>query len=403
MGRVLGTFLIIVVVIMIINAVSGTISATYMALHEFFLNSIWGILAFIFLGLAGFFFYASSKTYPQVREKGRVIDTLKPIFKSLDTSFSNSNTTTMNKLTKSNTDVSVYGNSETEIDLSSLDLRGMTRQLASVINKPNAIFFKGWANDRLRLDVERVHIIKDYIDAIQAAGESFINLKADAIFSYEKIQGLVQIKRNELLKQLRESALEIDFVEEEYKAKVDRLHIDTKMLQARLARELAEVELIKIEAKKNLSDIENVKKQVEADIKIRVEQADSDIRIREEESKARIILDREKAEAEVYVMKLKARDTSKISRKRAKALDMIIKEMKANNLKPIQVYLLIKLLETTDTGEFIDFDNKMNQMNEQLERMKIENNKLGAEAREANARADEVEKQSQKNIKDLYT
>ncbi len=398
MGRLLGTFLVIVFIIMIVQAIFGVFSAMYGAISEFLLNTIWGFIAFVFLGLAGFFFYASSRTMPQVREKGRVIDTIKPLLQRMDSLFDNTKSTLT---TMTNSLVSKFHNEENVIDLSKVNLQAMVRKLAVAINKPNPVFFKWWGNRRLELDVERVYIIKEYIEAIQAAGESFVHLQADAVLSYEKIKRLVQINRNELLRQLRDSELQIDLLEAEYKAKADKLRIDIAHLEALVYEKLAEIENLQARTEEILSDIKNKSKEVDAEIERRRKESDSEIKRREEESKAKIELDYEKSDAEIFVMKMKATDMSRLSKQRAKVLDKIIGEMNLNNIRPIEVYLLVKLLEPANTDDYFDFDSRIKMVDEQIEKMRIENKKATAEAREANAKADEVEAQSKQNIIDL--
>lgn len=399
MGKIFGFFLISILVLMVIQAIFGVLSAIYGAIGEFLFNSVWGFISFIFLGLSVFFFYASSKTHSQVKEKGRVIDTIRPILHTMDGFFANSKSSITNM---KNSLTNKFGDKDIVIDLSRVNLQTMVRKLAIAINKPNPVFFKGWGNKRLQLDVERAYIIKEYIEAIRSAGESFVNLQADAILSYEKIRRLVQINRNELMRQLRESELQLDFLEKEYQAKVEKLRIDITNLEALVYEKIAQIEHLNARTEEVLSDMKNRVKEVDAEIERRRKESDSEIRRHEEESKAKIKLDHDKSGAEIFVMKLKAKDTSRLSKQRSQVLDKIIDEMKLDNIRPIEVYLLIKLLEPTNIDDYFDFDSRIKMVDEQIEKMKIENKKATAEAREANAKADEVEAQSKQNVKDLY-
>lgn len=400
MVKVLGVFLIFIFIIMIFEAIFGVLGSIFGAISEFLFNTKWGIISIIFLTLSGFFFYASSKSYSQAQEKGRVIDTVKPLLQKMDNLFNKSNTSEMSQ---SNESLSKVETETNVIDLSTVDLQSMARKLAVAINQPNPVFFKGWGNRRLQLDVERVYIIQSYIEAVRQAGESFINLQADAVLSYEKIENLVKINRNVLLRQLRESELQLDFVEKEHQAKIEKLRIDVDHLESLVFERIAHIENMDAQTKQILSDITNKVKEVEAEIKIKIDTSEADIRIREDESKARIQLEKDKAKAEIYIMKLKATDDSDISKKRATALDMVIKEMNMDNITPTEVYLLIKLLDTNNTSDYLDFSNKMKVMEEELEKMKIQNDILKADAKERKAKADEVEAQSKQNIKDLYS
>jgi hypothetical protein len=402
MGEVILFFLIVIFALMLLQATFGVFGAIWGAIGEFLFNTKWGILSIIFFGLSAILFYASSKTYLQAREKGRVINTIKPLLHKMDNFYKLSKESVFKMSKQPKSLMSRFGNEDNVIDLSRVDLQTMVRKLAIAINKPNPVFFKGWGNKRLELDVERTYIIKDYIDAVIAAGESFVRLNADAILSYEKIEKLVQINRNVLLKQLKESELEIDLLQREHQAKVNILRINIRDLEATVYEKLAQIEQVHAKTKEILGDLENRSKEVTAEIERMRKESDSAIKRSEEESRARIKLDGDKSKAEIFVMKLKATDTSRISNQRAKVLDKIIDEMNLNAIRPIDVYLLIKLLETTSTDNYLDFDSRIKMVDEQIERMKIDNNKATAEAREAHAKADEVVAQSKQNVKDLY-
>lgn len=239
-------FICIMLILMIGNAVMGFIESIGIAIEEFLLNSVWGILAIIALGISIFFFIASIKTYPQVREKGRVINAIAPLLRRMDSFFETINTPIMSK---SENSIDKSNNEENVIDLSKVDLQSMVRQLAIAINKPNPVFFKGWGNRRLELDVERVHIIKDYIDAIRSAGDSFLELQADAVFSFEKIEELVKIKRNELKKISKQSKLDLDFLNEEYAHKVEMMILDRKDKEEDVKLKRAQREAIETDTK----------------------------------------------------------------------------------------------------------------------------------------------------------
>ena len=399
MGEFILFLLIVMFILMLLQGIFGLFGSLFGAIGEFLFNTYEGFIAILFLGMAAIFFYASSKTFNQALEKGRVINTIKPMLQAMEKAFNNSklSITDMKKSL-----IHTFATKETVIDLSRINLQTMVRKLALAINKPNPVFFKGWGNQRLQLDVERMYIIKDYIEAIRSAGESFINLQADAILSYEKIEKLVQINRNVLLRQLKESELQIDLLKVEYQTTVDRLKLDIANLEALLYEKIAQIENLEARTKEIIGDLENRTRAVDAEIRRNREESESNIRISEAESRARIKLNEDKSQAEIYVLKLKARDTSRISKQRAMVLDKIIDEMKIDNIRPIEVYLLIQLLETNSVTDFVDFDNKIKIMNEQLEKMKIENKKGSAEAREADAKADEIVAQAKQNIKDLY-
>jgi cyclophilin family peptidyl-prolyl cis-trans isomerase len=354
---------------------------------QFFTDSWWGIIAIASGVLSLLMFYGSSKSYRDVKINETFLD-------NPDRS----------KLRKKKGSISMFKKETAvvEFDLSQLTMNTLTKKMAYVMTKPGPVFFKGWGNRRLQLDVERVEIIREYIEAIRATGDSLIHLHADSVLSYEKMENLVNIKRNDLLLQLKESQLKIDLLEKEHQARVDRLRIDVAHLETMVLERIAQIENLNAQTEQVLSDMRNRTKEIDTEIKIRKETAESEIQIKEKESMARIELEKDKASAEIYVMKLKAGDDSDISKKRAKALDMVIEEMNMDSISPAEVYLLIKLLDTSNTTDFIDFENKIKVMGEELEKMRVQNDILKSEAKEKKAKANEVEAQSKQNIKDLY-
>lgn len=396
----MGWIFIIVLVIVLIVGIIDALDFIYIGIVEFFVNTTWGILTIIFGAVSLLLFYASSKSYKDVKTN----EIFLPNPDRLTTGNRNSTSITTGKHKKKKGPFSMFKKDDAivEFDLSQLTMNALTKKMAYVMTKPGPVFFKGWGNRRLQLDVERVEIIREYIEAIRATGDSLIHLHADSVLSFEKMENLVNIKRNDLLYQLKESKLKIDLLEKEYQARVDKLRIDVAHLESIVLERIAQIENLNAQTEQILSDIRNRTKEIDTEIKIRRETAESEIQIKEQESRARIELEKDKASAEIYVMKLKAGDDSAISKKRAKALDMIIKEMSIDNITPIQVYLLIKLLDTDSVSDFVDLDNRIKIMGEELEQMKIKNSISRAEAKERIAKANEVEAQSKQNIKDLY-
>lgn len=275
-GRLLFLFLIVVAFLMIVQVIFGVFSSIYWSINEFLFNSKYGFIAIIFLGLSAFFFYASSRTYPQVRTKGRVIDVIKPLLHGIEAIFSN----TISKIKDMRKEITKKTeNTDSIIDLSNLNLESMVRKLAIAINSPNPVFFKGWGNKRLELDVERVHIIKDYIDAIRLAGDSFTELQADAVFSYEKIEELVKIKRFDLKKLSKKGKLDLDFMNDEYaqKYKLMKLEIEDKEEDVLLKR----ANRLAIESETKIREL-----QAEAEYKLMIAKGTKEEQIAEILSKA---------------------------------------------------------------------------------------------------------------------
>ncbi|MBK9334693.1 MAG: hypothetical protein IPM96_20400 [Ignavibacteria bacterium] len=238
-----------------------------------------------------------------------------------------------------------------EIDVSVCQMDAFSYKLANLMTKPEPVFFKRWRNRRLKLDIEHMYLIKDYVDAMRDAGESFVKFKVDQIFSYEKIQGLVQLNRNDLLRQLRESELQIDLLENEHRGKIAKLHLYIKELELNIFEKLTQVEELQANIAKIQSDIENTRNDAISRIRIteqesiaNIQAREKELEIKEQEAMANIEINKAKADAEIYVMKLKAEDKSKLEQQRSAVLDKIIKEMNLDSIRPLDVYLLIKLL-----------------------------------------------------------
>lgn len=384
----MGWIIVVVVIIVLIVSILDAIDFIFIGIVDFFVHSTWGILTLIFGIMSILFFYASSRSYKNVK----INESFLP------------NPDKITKTKRKRGILSMFSKKQeiVEYDLSQLTLNALTKKMAYEITKPGPIFFKGWGNQRLLLDVERVEILREYVEAIRDTGDSLLKLHADSVISFEKMQSLVNIERTELRRQLKEAELKIDLMEAEYQTTIDKLKIDVSNLEMTIYERIANVENRNAETELILSDIKNKNKELDVELEIKRQQSESEIRIREEESKARIEIEKQKAGVEVFVMKLKAKDDSNISKKRAEALDMIVKEMELDNISPTEVYLLIKLLDTNSSSDYMDFDNKLKVMGEELEQMKIQNDIRRAEAKERKAKADEVEAQAKQNIKDLY-
>ncbi|MBZ0201578.1 MAG: hypothetical protein K8I03_01025 [Ignavibacteria bacterium] len=381
-------FIVAVAIFVLIGSMVDFSCNGWNVTKQFFTDSWWGIIAIASGLLSLFMFYGSSKSYRDVK----INETFLPNPDKLQLDKKKGSI----PMSKNNTEIM-------EFDLSQLTMNVLTKKMAFVMTKPGPVFFKGWGNRRLELDVERVEIIREYIEAIRSTGDSLIHLHADSVLSFEKMENLVKIKRKDLMYQLRESELKLDLLEQEYQTKIEKLHLDIANLETLVYEKISQIENLNAQTEQILSEIRNRSKEVDADIKIKKDTSESDIKVKEEESRARIQLEKDKAKAEIFIMKLKAGDDSAISKKRATALDMVIKEMNIDNITPTEVYLLIKLLDTNNTNDFLDFTNKMKVMEEELEKMRIQNEILKADAKERKAKANETEAQSKQNIKDLYS
>ena len=404
--------------LIVIYGIIGTFDSIFLSFKEFLFNSIWGVIAIVLGVFSILFFYASAKTAKNSNSENSLIpsgnslsESQKYLSASKSSYASDSNSYSSYLKNKSGSGGSMSSNlvvQNREIDVSVCQMDAFSNKLANLMTKPEPVFFKGWRNRRLKLDIEHMYLIKDYVDAMRDAGESFVRFKVDQIFSYEKIQGLVQLNRNDLLRQLRESELQIDLLENEHRGKIAKLNLYIRELEVNIFEKLTQVKELQANIAKIYSDIENTRDDAISRIKISEQESIANIRarekeleIKEQEAMATIELNKVKSGAEIYVMKLKATDKSKLAQQRSEVLDKIIKEMNLNNIRPIEVYLLINLLDSVNSDGFMDFDKKVELMEEELNRMKAENRYKTAEAIEKEAEAKERAAQSKANIKDI--
>lgn len=404
--------------LIVIYGIIGTFDSIFLSFKEFLFNSIWGVIAIVLGVFSILFFYASAKTAKNSNSENSFIPSGNSLSESQKylsgkkSSYANdSNSYSSYLKNKSGSGGSMSSNlvvQNREIDVSVCQMDAFSNKLANLMTKPEPVFFKGWRNRRLKLDIEHMYLIKDYVDAMRDAGESFVRFKVDQIFSYEKIQGLVQLNRNDLLRQLRESELQIDLLENEHRGKIAKLNLYIRELEVNIFEKLTQVKELQANIAKVYSDIENTRDEAISRIKISEQESIANIRarekeleIKEQEAMATIELNKVKSGAEIYVMKLKATDKSKLAQQRSEVLDKIIKEMNLNNIRPIEVYLLINLLDSVNSDGFMDFDKKVELMEEELNRMKAENRYKTAEAIEKEAEAKERAAQSKANIKDI--
>jgi hypothetical protein len=422
--------------LIVIYGIIGTFDSVFLSFKEFLFNSIWGVIAIVLGVFSILFFYASAKTSKNSKSENSLIpsgnslsESQKYLSGKKSSYASDSNSYSSYLKNKSGSGGSMSSNlvvQNREIDVSVCQMDAFSNKLANLMTKPEPVFFKGWRNRRLKLDIEHMYLIKDYVDAMRDAGESFVRFKVDQIFSYEKIQGLVQLNRNDLLRQLRESELQIDLLENEHRGKIAKLNLYIRELEVNIFEKLTQVKELQANIAKIHSDIENTRNDAISRIKIteqesianiqarekeleikeqesiaNIEARAKELEIKEQEALANIEINKAKTDAEIFVMKIKATDKSKIAQQRSAVLDKIIKEMNLNNIRPLEVYLLIKLLDTINTDDFMDFDKKVQLMDEELNRMKAENRYKTAEAVEKEAEAKERAAQSKANIKDI--
>jgi len=216
--------IIVLLAIVIISSIIDFSCNAWTVTSQFFTDSWAGIAAAI-LGIASLLmFYGSGKSYKELK----INETFLPNPKR-------------NKQKEKE-----YSMSEDlkarEFDLSKMTMETLVQKMAYEMTKPGPVFFKGWGNRRLELDVERVRILGFYVEEIRNTGSQLMELQADAALSFEKIECLTKIKRNELAEKLRRSELLLDFIEEEHKHTVRKMALENaeKEAQVRLINAQAE-------------------------------------------------------------------------------------------------------------------------------------------------------------------
>ena len=238
MGRIIGFLLIVGVVYLLFLILSGALTALGIFSLEigYFFQDNWLVWVAIVLALlSAILFYASSKSYKDVKINESYLPNPKRIFKQTKKG------EPFMSLIKKGKDETV------EFDLSKLTMEALVKKMAYEMTKPGPIFFKGWSNDRLRLDVERVQILQSYIDSIRSTGESLMELQADAFLSYEKIKTLTEIKRTDLKRQLQQSKIELDFAQEEYAHRLKMMKLERESFEEDIKMKRAQREQIEMQ------------------------------------------------------------------------------------------------------------------------------------------------------------
>lgn len=208
-------FLIALVYVIILAIVSAFDFSSIVAFEgwDAFINSWYGIVAIVTGILAVFLFWASGRSFVDVKIKETFLPRpeKKSFFRKLTSIFKN-------KIAMTNQPV--FKGSKVELDLSGLNLKqfqGMlSKQAAYLITKPAPVLFKAWGNRRLELDVERLSILSSYISNLCNLHSEFLNLAVEELLSYEKMESFASVKRTEFRKKEREAELELDLLEDRY-------------------------------------------------------------------------------------------------------------------------------------------------------------------------------------------
>lgn len=218
---------------------------------QFFIDSWYGIVAVLTGILSLLMFYGSGKSFKMV--KGNELFLPNP-----KNSINQKGKPTMSLIKKDDKEVMEY-------DLSQLTLSALTKKMAYEMTKPGPVFFKGWGNRRLELDVERVKILKDYISTIRATGDELMHLQAESVISYEMIDDLIKLKKINIKNQ-------IEIAKEEHRYKIERMRIMTKSMEEDANIKKAQREQIETQNK-----IDNLR--AEADYKLIVAKSEKEKQI----------------------------------------------------------------------------------------------------------------------------
>ena len=262
MGRLIGYFIVFWILLGVFSFVFTEVMTLLLFVKDFFIHTQWGWYAIICIILTAVFAFASKVTHEDVVIKDEIMGSLKASFTALSYGFSNLShierqvkTNPKDTFSQDNRSTPVMSNSneisklsddpQEIIDLSRANLDGVLKGLAKAINKPAPVFFKGWGNRRLQLDVERVGILEDYIRALRGAGNEFLELKADAIFSHEKLEHFIKRRRAENINELDLLNAQALDILHSYEASQTQRDLNNETIKTSNEREQAITKLLK--------------------------------------------------------------------------------------------------------------------------------------------------------------
>ncbi|MGV8018299.1 MAG: hypothetical protein AB2L26_09005 [Ignavibacteria bacterium] len=159
--------IVIIAIFVIIGSLIDFVLNGWTITTQFFIDSWYGIIAVITGILSLFMFYGSSKSYKMVK----INESFLPILK--------------NHKGRGNI-------MENEFDLSKLTMDALVKKMAFEMTKPGPVFFKGWGNRRLELDVERVNIIKKLYRFIERNWEFFNGITIRCCFKFYKDKNIIR-------------------------------------------------------------------------------------------------------------------------------------------------------------------------------------------------------------------
>ncbi|MHB8581036.1 MAG: hypothetical protein ACYDA4_14425 [Ignavibacteriaceae bacterium] len=352
-------WIIVIIVLLALLALIDWMCTQVNIVTDSFSANIFTLLAIVAALIGAVYFWASSQAYKDYKIKEKILKLLNN-FSLFDHKVNKKNNSLIkysaikkDEIMKQTDDNSYSKNLPTkrEIDLSTVDLQSLVGDMKQMLTSPTPIIFKGWGNRRLELDVKRVGLMNEYIQNVIATGQSFIQLKVDAIVSYEKIEQLATKELNELRIQAAESEFGLKLLNKKYENELTKLTTETERMKL---------------------DIEKLKLQLRID-KERHEMDMKKEGAAIEDSRAILQLQNDKLEAENYCMIIKTKDESRIRNKVADLFNKIIKNLQLDNISPSQVLILISLFGSGNTANVEDFETKKKLMEETIEKMRQEN------------------------------
>ena len=246
--------MIYIIVIALAFALAGIVYSGFLMMiypiYDYFFHSRWGLLAILTLILSYIFGMASKRIHEEVKLKDEIMTSLKIFIADISNSFNknikstnylsfNNNKLMENKKTESLINL---GNNEYEIDISKMNFDGVLKSFAKAVNQPFPIFFINSSNNRVRAKVERVKIINDYLVSVRELGKEFQEFQVDALFSKDKIAQLLEKRKIENKNELDILTAQGKEIVDKYNKIIEEREILTKILDARLRKDNANVE-----------------------------------------------------------------------------------------------------------------------------------------------------------------
>jgi hypothetical protein len=148
-------------------------------------------------------------------------------------------------------------------DFTKITCEQLGKELEKTMNSRTPFFI--WSrvrrNEKIRLDNENLAFIFQKIQYLRATVAEFSQLQADAIFSSEFVNNLVEGKRAEAERNYQKAVADHQLYLTETKSKIDIANSLINHDQVELDRKIAENERIRIENKKTKEETKSIKTQ----------------------------------------------------------------------------------------------------------------------------------------------